>query len=54
MRRIHVIVMNTDLLISTPGLGDRMSNGLALQQIEVQSRREYENFPRVAAANCGG
>jgi hypothetical protein len=40
MRRVDVVVMNGKLRVGSPGLRDRMSESLALQQIEVQSRRE--------------
>ena len=54
MRRIDIVVMDGELRICTPSLNDRMSKRLALQQIEIQSGREYEYFSRFAAANGSG
>jgi hypothetical protein len=54
MRRVDVVVMEHDVLMRTPSFTDRLSERLTLQQIEVQSGRDYENFPRFAAANCSG
>jgi hypothetical protein len=52
MRRVDVVVMEDGLLMRTPRFTDGLSERFALQQIEIQSGREYENFPRFAAANC--
>jgi len=54
MRRVDVVVMEHGVLMRPPSLTDGAPQRLTLEQIEVQSGREYENFPRVAAANCGG
>jgi len=51
---VDVVVMDDELRIRTPSFTDGLSERFPLQQIEVQSRREYENFPRGAAATCSG
>jgi hypothetical protein len=54
MRRVDVIVMEHGVLMRTPSFTDGLSERFPLQQIKIQRRREYKNFPRVAAANCSG
>jgi len=54
MRWVEIVVMEHDVLMRTPSFTDGLSQRFTLQQTEVQSGREYENVPGVAAANCGG
>ena len=54
MGGVDIVVMNGELRMRTPSFTDGLSESFALQQIEIQSGREYENFSRVAAANCSG
>jgi hypothetical protein len=54
VRWIHIVVMESDFGAFPAGFADGMSEGLALQQIQVQGRRKYKDFSCFAAANCSG
>ena len=53
MRGVDVVVMNAELRIGSPGLSDRMSESLALQQIEIESGGQHEDLSWAVARDCG-
>src|SRR5580700_1741246 len=54
MRWVHVVVMNSELRAGSPGLSDRMSKCLPLQQIEIESSGQYENLSGAFTRDCRG
>jgi hypothetical protein len=54
MRGVNVIVMNGELRAGSPGLSDRMSKSLALEQIEIESRGQNKDLALALARNRGG
>ena len=54
MRWVDVVVMNGELRTGSPGLSDRMSKSLALEQIEIESRGQNKDLALALARNRGG
>ena len=53
MRRVDVVVMNGELRVGSPGLGDRLSKSFTLQQIEIESGGQHEDLSWTVARDCG-
>jgi hypothetical protein len=49
MRGVRVVVMNGEFRAGSPGLSDRMSKSLALEEIEIESRRQNKDLALVLA-----
>jgi len=46
MRRIKVVMMESDMRVGAPGLTDGISESFALQEIEIEGCRQQENLGR--------
>jgi hypothetical protein len=53
MRGVDVVMMNGEFRAGSPGLSDRMSKSLALEQIEIESRRQNKELAVALARNRG-
>ena len=53
VRRVDVVMMNDELRAGSPGLSDRMSKSLPLQQIEIESGGQREDLSFGVARDCG-